>query len=42
MDPFLLYMVFAIMWLASFLFAEDIENMRAAELRLARCPDRVR
>ena len=42
MEPVFLVMVFAIMWLAGSLFAADLENLRAAERRLALCPDSIR
>lgn len=38
MEPIFLGTVFAIMWLSSTLLADDLENLHAAELRLARCP----
>jgi hypothetical protein len=38
MDPIFLGMVFAIIWLSSSLLADDLESLRAAEHRLARCP----
>ncbi|GAB2176314.1 hypothetical protein DLREEDagr8_18720 [Dongia sp. agr-C8] len=38
MEPIFLAAVFAIMWLSSSLLADDLESLRAAELRLARCP----
>jgi hypothetical protein len=38
MEPIFLGMVFAIIWLSSSLLADDLESLRAAELRLARCP----
>jgi hypothetical protein len=38
MEPIFLGMVFAIMWLSSTLLADDLESLRAAEHRLARCP----
>ena len=41
MDPIFLGMVFAIMWLSSTLLADDLESLRAAEHRLARCPARI-
>jgi hypothetical protein len=42
MEPIFLGVVFAIMWLSGSLFADNLEAMRAAERRLARCPAHVR
>ena len=41
MEPMFLGAVFMIMWLSASLFAVDIENLRATERRLARCPARI-
>jgi hypothetical protein len=38
MEPIFLGAVFAIMWLSSSLLADNLESLRAAEQRLARCP----
>ena len=38
MEPIFLGAVFAIMWRSASLLADDLETMRAAELRLAACP----
>jgi hypothetical protein len=42
MEPIFLGLVFAIMWLSSSLLADVLENMRAAERRLALCPAHAR
>jgi hypothetical protein len=42
MEPVFLGLVFVIMWLSGSLLAADLQSLRAAELRLARCPARVR
>jgi hypothetical protein len=39
MEPIFLGAVFAIMWLSGSLLADDLETIRAAEHRLAACPD---
>ena len=39
MEPIFLGAVFAIMWLSASLLADDLETIRAAERRLAFCPD---
>jgi hypothetical protein len=38
MEPLFLGLVFTIMWLSASLLADDLENMRATERRLALCP----
>ncbi len=42
MDPLFLATIFGIMWLSSSLLVRDVEEMRAAERRLERCPAHVR
>jgi hypothetical protein len=42
MEPVFLGIVFAIMWLSASLLAADLENLRAAERRLALCPAHAR
>ena len=42
MEPVFLGIVFAIMWLSASLLAADLENLRAAERRLALWPAHAR